>query len=406
MTAALKSLLVRIYSNRGSVIGAGFLVSQKRILTCAHVIAYALGIDRKTAEMPDQKVSLDFPLLAAKPFLTARVIFWRPVNPDEFAEDIAGLELETPAPDAAEPAQLVTSDELWGHRFRVLGFPEGKPNGVWASGELRGKLASGWVQLEDVKQQGYRLEPGFSGAPIWDEKLQGVAGMAVANETKRPETKAAFIIPANVLIQAWPELGEQAIPPRTSTPKTPEQFLQSKLYQGIEQPGALIRVKTSRPRNTIYLIAKKIINEITPKDYQAFSVNFQLAHNALTSSDQLLQWFCAQITLKLQIKNTLAESWQEATSSNPKCTNYFEKYLLPKISNPLVLVLYNVELICEHQAIADNFFGLLRSWKQDFAKEDSWNKLRLVIVYSEEIKTHPPFDVGFVIDFPEPEVGQ
>ncbi|MFB2983639.1 pentapeptide repeat-containing protein [Microseira sp. BLCC-F43] len=212
MTAALESSLVRIYSNRGSVIGAGFLVSQKRILTCAHVVADALGIDRKTVEMPDQKVSLDFPILAAKQLLTARVIFWRPVNPDEFAEDIAGLELENSAPDAARPAQLVTSEELWGHRFRVLGFPAGQHNGVWASGELRGKLASGWVQLEDVKQGGYRLEPGFSGAPIWDEQLQGVAGMAVANETKRPETKAAFIIPANVLIKAWPELGEQAIP--------------------------------------------------------------------------------------------------------------------------------------------------------------------------------------------------
>lgn len=406
MTAALESSLVRIYSNRGNVVGAGFLVSQKRILTCAHVIADALEIDRKTAEMPNRKVCLDFPILAAKQFLTAKVIFWRPVNPDEFAEDIAGLELETPAPNAARPAQLVTSDELWGHCFRVLGFPAGQHNGVWASGKLCGKLASSWVQLEGVKQEGYRLEPGFSGAPIWDEELQGVAGMAVANETRRPETKAAFFIPANVLIKAWPELGEQAIPPCSPIPVTPEQFLRSKLSQEIKRPGALIRVKTSRPRNRIFLIAKKIISEITPKDYQAFSVNFQSANNALTSSDQLLQWFCAQITSNLQIENTLAESWQEAPPSNTKCTNYFEKYLLPKISNPLVLVLYNVEWILACQPIADNFFGLLRFWKQDLAKEDSWNKLRLVIVHSEEIKTNPPFDVAFVINFPEPEVGQ
>ncbi len=399
MTAAFESSLVRIYSNQRSVIGAGFLVSQNRILTCAHVIAYALGIDRKTAEMPDQKVSLDFPLLAPKQFFTARVIFWRPVNPDEFAEDIAGLELETPVPNDARPAQLVTSDELWGHRFRVFGFPAEQNNGVWASGQLCGKLASGWVQLEGVRQEGYRLERGFSGAPIWDEELQGVAGMAVANETKRPETKAAFIIPANVLIKAWPELGEQAIPPCSP-------ILRSKLYQGIEQPGVLIRVKISRPKDTIHVIARKITNEETPKEYQPYLVNFELANNELTSSDQLLKWFCKQITLLLNLENKIDRYRQEEIFSNTECSEYFEKDLLGKISNPLVLVLYNVELILKHQPIADNFFGLLRSWKQDLAKHDSWNKLRLVIVHSEDINTHPPFNVGFVINFPEPEVGQ
>jgi len=40
--------------------------------------------------------------------------------------------------------------------------------------------AAGWVQLEDVKQQGYAAEPGFSGAPIWDEEAKAVVGMAVA----------------------------------------------------------------------------------------------------------------------------------------------------------------------------------------------------------------------------------
>jgi hypothetical protein len=68
------------------------------------------------------------------------------------------------------------------------------------------------VQLEDVKGPGYRLEEGFSGAPVWDEKLQAVVGMAVAAEKKRTEAKAAFIIPTSLLVKAWHELSEQAIP--------------------------------------------------------------------------------------------------------------------------------------------------------------------------------------------------
>lgn len=66
MTAALDSSLVRIYSNGGNVVGAGFLVSQQRILTCAHVIADALGIDRKTAEMPRSKSQVGLPAPGTK----------------------------------------------------------------------------------------------------------------------------------------------------------------------------------------------------------------------------------------------------------------------------------------------------------------------------------------------------
>ncbi|WP_375472497.1 trypsin-like peptidase domain-containing protein [uncultured Nostoc sp.] len=205
MAAILDLSIVRIYSNSGKVIGAGFLVSQKYILTCAHVVADALGLPRKTTQMPDAEITLDFPLVAAQQYLKAKVVFWKPVNPDAEAEDIAGLELENSLP-GSQSAPLITSDDFWGHSFRVLGFPGGQPNGVSALGKLRGRLANGWVQLEDFKQPGYRLEPGFSGAPIWDEELQGVAGMAVAAEMNRPETKAAFMIPTLVLITAWPAI--------------------------------------------------------------------------------------------------------------------------------------------------------------------------------------------------------
>jgi WD40 repeat protein len=218
MVIPLESSIVRIYSNKNKEkpVGAGFLVFQKHVLTCAHVVASALGIVKTTAEMPTTEVSLDFPRVAPGQLLTAKVVFWRPVHPnpstlEEFEEDIAALELGSPPPEAVRPSRLVPSKDLWGHPFRVFGFPEGQTNGVWASGVLRGGIASGWVQLEDVKETGYRLEKGFSGAPVWDEELQGVAGMAVAAEMNRPGVKAAFIIPTSMLVRVWPTLGKRAI---------------------------------------------------------------------------------------------------------------------------------------------------------------------------------------------------
>lgn len=134
-------------------------------------------------------------------------------------------------------------------------------------------------------------------------------------------------------------------------------------------------------------------------------MNFQWANNALTNSDQLLQWFCTTITRQLKLKNTLPEPW-EGVTPNDKCSNYFEIYLLPEIPTALVLVLYNVELILEHEAIADDFFRLLVFWHNNAANKDSWKKLRLVIVHSQDIRTNREFNVGFVIDFPESEAGQ
>jgi len=210
MAAPLESSLVRIYSKSGNIKGGGLLVLPNYIITCAHVIATALGLPEDSPEILNETVQLDFPLLEEeKRLLEAKVVFWRPCNPDDNYEDIAGLELKTPVPAEAIPTWLLPSEVLNGHHFQTCGFPVGEPNGVWATGVLRGRTAKGWVQLEDVKQQGFNLEPGFSGAPIWDDSLCSVVGIAVeGRHNDRPEAKVGFMIPAKVLVAAWHKLSE------------------------------------------------------------------------------------------------------------------------------------------------------------------------------------------------------
>src|SRR5262249_12545077 len=135
-------------------------------------------------------------------------VFWASPQPD--GGDIAVLELVSAVPASVQPLHLVTADNLSGHRFRAYGFPNDV--GGWAYGFLRDEVATtGWVQIEGDSAQGYRVEPGFSGTPVWDDDLDGVAGIAVAAE-RQVALKVAFIIPSKVLIAAYPELGKQAIP--------------------------------------------------------------------------------------------------------------------------------------------------------------------------------------------------
>src|SRR6266699_654387 len=80
MPESIDTSLVRIHTKAGGVAGAGFLVGERYILTCAHVIAHALGLDDDAPDQPSSTISLDFPQLAPHTFLTARVIFWDPVQ--------------------------------------------------------------------------------------------------------------------------------------------------------------------------------------------------------------------------------------------------------------------------------------------------------------------------------------
>lgn len=197
MTTPFESAIVRVCSTDGTIVGVGFLVTDRHILTCAHVVTSALGLLHDTPDPPEADLHLDFPLLASGQVLTARVSHWQPVT------DVAGLKLTSEPPPGAKPVRLVVADDLWGHSFRALGFPAGYDQGVWASGVSRSRQADGWLQIEDPKMTGYLIAPGFSGGPVWDDVLEGVVGMVVAADTSE-RVKAAFLIPADVLMENWP----------------------------------------------------------------------------------------------------------------------------------------------------------------------------------------------------------
>jgi WD40 repeat protein len=202
MQESLDTSLIRIRSADGGVIGAGFLVGERQILTCAHVVSQACGLSSHLLDVPQGVISLDFPLISPRTLFTAKVIQWCPLLADGRG-DIAGLELQSEPPAGTEVVRFAPAEDMWEHAFRAFGFPTGYDDGVWATGRLLGRQATDWVMIEDVKAQGFAVGPGFSGTPVWDTQLQGVVGMVVA--ASRPtETKAAFVIPLDVLAATWP----------------------------------------------------------------------------------------------------------------------------------------------------------------------------------------------------------
>ena len=252
MADQLKASIVRIVGTNDLIVGAGFLVSERHVLTCAHVVAAALEIPDDTEVMPATQIRLNFPLIAPQDFSSARVVFWRPVrstisNASDRTEDIAALELDADLPQGSHPGPIIAVDDLWGHSFRTFGFPTAHDDGVWACGVLRDAQANGWIQIEVDRATGYSVAPGFSGSPVWDEKAGGVVGMVVVAD-KRSDVRSACMIPADTLIKAWPKLQIENARPHEPTGRSDLDNKEPRRKVGGRRIDATIYFKTRNPQ--------------------------------------------------------------------------------------------------------------------------------------------------------------
>ncbi|MDV3351753.1 trypsin-like peptidase domain-containing protein [Leptothoe sp. LEGE 181152] len=195
----LKSSVVRFYHANGNVVGAGFLVADRYVLTCAHVVAAALTLPENTEVAPEQSVQVDFPLLDPGQKLEASVVFWLPVSHVKAVEDMAVLRLAAATPTEAKCTSLHPAPSYWEHSLVIFGFPQGHDRGIWATGVFRGPNDKGWIQFDSLMSEDRPVEKGFSGAPIWDQALKAVVGMAVAAEKRRESVNSAYMIPQELL---------------------------------------------------------------------------------------------------------------------------------------------------------------------------------------------------------------
>jgi hypothetical protein len=152
-------------------------------------------------------------------------------------------------------------------------------------------------------------------------------------------------------------------------------------------PGALIRIKAPQQWGKTSLMVR-ILDVAQQQGDQTICINlFNTEKYLLTNLDKFLQWFCLSIADELDIEDNLLDYWKDSRSPKINCTNYFQRYLLQNINNSLVLALDNVDLIFQYPEIANEFFGLLRTWHEASRTKPIWEKIRLVISHSHRVDT-------------------
>jgi len=178
---------------------------------------------------------------------------------------------------------------------------------------------------------------------------------------------------------------------------------EAECYKVVLQPGGLIRIKAPRRMGKTSLMSR-ILFQSAQQGCQTVSLSFQLADKAIFQNlDPFLQWFCANVGLGLQLPQKLDEYWDDLFGSKISCKIYFEQYLLPSVGKPLVLALDDVDRLFDYPDLADEFFGLLRTWHEEAKNRDLWKQLRMIVAHSTEVYiplnvNQSPFNVGLPVE--------
>jgi hypothetical protein len=185
--------------------------------------------------------------------------------------------------------------------------------------------------------------------------------------------------------------------------------IEADCFAEIEQPGALIRIKAPRQMGKTSLMAR-ILHHAREQGYEAIPISFQRADSRVfTDLDGLLRWLCEQVGRRLGRLRELEDYWL-GSGSKDKCNAYLEDCILAELAGPLVLGFDEVDMVFPHRQVADDVFGLMRSWyeaaRYGDASSELWEKLRLVVVHSTEVYVplninQSPFNVGMNVELPE-----
>ncbi|WP_229908934.1 nSTAND1 domain-containing NTPase, partial [Streptomyces griseosporeus] len=206
MPSDLPMAVAQFLGPDGRAVGAGFLVAENLLVTCAHVI-------RAADSGPQDRVLLDFPRVEGADVLEGHVEVWR--APED--EDVAFVRLpETPPGTWVLP--LGSAEGCGGHKVRSFGFPaQAPPGGHLGVGKVADLLPSSpdrgaLLQLTHAND----LTTGFSGGPVLDEATGLVIGMIT--EITAPDEFArgqgiAYATPTQVLREIMPDLAEQEVCP-------------------------------------------------------------------------------------------------------------------------------------------------------------------------------------------------
>lgn len=172
----------------------------------------------------------------------------------------------------------------------------------------------------------------------------------------------------------------------------------------INRVGTTIIIKGPRRMGKSSLLIR-IVEAAERANKRVAFLDFQLMeHKVLQNPELFFRVFCQLITESLDLEDQTERFWDSHLSRAQCCTRYLSKYVLVKLSQPLVLAMDEVDLLLNSDFRRD-FFAMLRVWHNSRAHpgRKEWKNVDLVLAASSEpyqfidSLKESPFNVGQVL---------
>ncbi len=186
------------------VIGAGFLVDSRRVLTCAHVVRNVADIRATFAQAGRRDLES---IKATAVFETA----WSGVDDPA---DVAVLELEDPVDIAPARLEVLPPEQA---AFLDYQVDDLKAHGYPATSGLTGAIlrtritswsyVGEWIPIEAAAGHAEFPRMGFSGAAVFDEHTGHVLGMITTGNTNS-DIRIGRMLPCEIIRKYWEDLDD------------------------------------------------------------------------------------------------------------------------------------------------------------------------------------------------------
>ena len=360
--------IAAIVDENGRFHGTGFLVAERHVLTCAHVVEKAGG--------REAVLTIHFHHNGETVSATVAEDGWH----EDL--DVALLQLADAPPDTANIAPLAAAEPCDEHPFTTFGYPAlGSYRGIKGSGTIKGVVRkdNGRFMLQLTSME---VAQGFSGAPVFDEVRQRVTGMVVEVYNARSSAKlrdTAFALPLDAI---WEQLPHLRPPQRQANPfYTNGRINEPALFYGRNRLIREIRRELTK-RHSISIVGESQIGKSSLLSYLDATSSEWLPDVQTVYLDLQLVWditdFCGMALEKLGLTGNTPGELRRAL-----------------LSRPVILFLDEVEQLADAD-FTPKLQGMLRALGQEgnFAMcAASQRELKEIFPPEQRVGTSPLYNI-------------